>query len=178
MNMWRMDRAFAVSYKCPFEGTEQSTTVMARNAAEAISTWKVEYGDGINPVATATGWAHWAPVANPDFGEITEGYLLQGIRPYRWSFNVVGHGPFDITTWVRRTSRAVWNPNRDVSVQEASTLVPKSLLAAAGATEIVQHMLADEAEWQKAAAKYGQVYISDMNTEVARVTLVWELDLS
>jgi len=174
---WKTEQAFRVESKCPFEGIGQTDTVYATTAQEALQTWKVEWGHGVDPVAKPTPVYEWEGAENPDLSDYQEGYRLAAVERERWNFDLNGRKD-NLTTWVRHCVKRVWHPSRDISMHETRVIVPKRIYEDHGCADIVRLLIGGMKEWERPAALRGQVYSCDINPETVRVTIVWELDLS
>ena len=173
--MWSAQLTWDVHSVCPFEKTPQRDTVLAANEAEARSTWIIDYGHGSEVVVKRpeSQTKVWEPTENPDFGGFADGHKLIGITQCLWRF-----GSASVTTWVRRAVRREHNPNRDVSWQEAATLVTREIAEKYGAEAIAMKMMADDRPWQRDAAMAGVTSVTQIDAETTRITLAWYLDLS
>ena len=174
---WNVEQAFRVESKCPFEKVAQNDTVYSTSAAEAMQTWKIEWGHGIDPVVKPTEKFEWDGAENPEFGEYLAGYKLVGIGRARWDFGLNGRKD-TLTTWVRHAVRRIWHPSRDISGHETRCIVPKEMATRYGIADFVECMIRTMKEWEQDSARRGQVYSCDIDPETTRITIAWELDLS
>lgn len=173
---WNKEQDFRMSWKCPFEGTEDFTTISAATEKDAVIDWKMRYDYAQNVVATPLKRTLWEPADNPDFGYYKPGYKLVDITRHRWMFEKED-ARYTVQTWLRYSMKMVRHPNRDISEHELVLLAPVEMMNHVSADDIAYEMRETLESWNRTAAKRGQLFVNHKG-ETVEISITWTLDLS
>ena len=174
---WNKEQDFRMTWKCPFEGTEDFTTISAATEKDAVIDWKMRYDYAQNVVATPLPRIMWTPADNPDFGDYRPGYKLVDVTRHKWMFTK-GERQYVVQTWMRDSMQMVWHPNRDISEHELVLLVPVEMLTHVSADDIAHEMYETLESWNRSAAERGQLFVKHISPTTCKITISWTLDLS